>query len=212
MNCEEARELYLADLTGDHPTPESVKRHLETCVACRQELQTLAATWTALAGLPLSEPDPRVGRALRRRVRWEAAREAIASIESWQRAALAGVAGFVVSVLLSLIVPYHVMVRLCETIAPTSMPAAGTYLLAGLLYGALPMALGTAFEARKTAFGLPAAVEAALVFMVVLVPYLALRCGEFPAALFVGFLAGIGLGAVVGGVAGIRVSRPAAWA
>jgi predicted anti-sigma-YlaC factor YlaD len=213
MNCEEVRQLYLADLTGEQPKPEGVERHLETCSACRQELQALAATWTALAGLSLIEPDPRIGRALRRRVRWEAAREVIASVESWQRAALAGVAGFVVSVLLSLIVPYDAMVRLCESIAPTSMPAAGSYLLAGLLYGLLPMVLGTAFGARNRAFfGLPGAVEAALVFMAVLVPYVALRCGEFPAALFVGFVSGIALGAVVGGVAGIRVPRRAAWA
>lgn len=213
MTCDEVRERFIEALTAGQKVPDDVELHLTGCLGCQDESRTLASTWEALAALPLLEPSAGVARRLHRRLRREAVREAVTSVESWQRAALAGVAGFVVSVLLSLLVPYQTMVRLCESIAPTSMPTPAAYLMAGVLYGVLPMVLGAAFEARKTAFfGLPAAVEAALVFMVVLVPYVAFRCGEFPAALFVGFVGGIALGAVVGSVAGIKVARQAAWA
>lgn len=213
MDCAEVRELYLGHLAAHQPPPEALARHLETCSACPQELQDLVATWTALGGLPLIAPEPRVGRTLRRRLRWEATREGIASVESWQRAAFAGVVGFVVSVLLSLVVPYDAMVRLCESIGLSSLPSPVAYLMAGVLYGLLPMTLGTALGARTTAFfGLPETLEAAFVFMMVLVPYVILRCAEFPAALLVGFIGGISLGAVGGGVAGIRIRRQTVWA
>jgi hypothetical protein len=96
-------------------------------------MQTLAGTWTTLAALPVLEPSPQLARHLHRRVRWEGIRETLASIESWQRAALAGVAGFVVSVALSLLVPYDAMVAFCQAIAPSSVPAPAAYLLAGVL-------------------------------------------------------------------------------
>lgn len=213
MNCDEVRERYIEALAAGLTGASEVERHLTTCTSCQDEVRALAGTWEALAALPLLEPSAGVARRLHRRLRWEALREAVTSLESWQRAALAGVAGFVASVVLSLVVPYQTMVRLCEAIAPNGLPTPAAYLIAGLLYGLLPMALGTALEARKTAFfGLPGALEAALVFMVVLGPYVVLRCGEFSAALLVGFVGGIALGAVVGSVAGIKVLRQAAWA
>lgn len=213
MTCDEVRERSIEALTAGQKAPDDVGLHLTGCLGCQDELRALARTWEALAALPLLEPSAGVARRLHRRLRWEVVREAVTSVESWQRAALAGVAGFVVSVLLSLLVPYQTMAQLCESIAPTSMPTPAAYLMAGVLYGALPMVLGTAFEARKTAFfGLPGAVEAAFVFMMVLVPYVVLRCGEFPGALLVGFVGGIALGAVVGSVAGVKVPGQAAWA
>ncbi len=213
MNCDEVRERYIEALAAGLAVADEVEHHLTRCRSCQDEVRTLAGTWEALSGLPLLEPSAGVARRLHRRLRWEALREAVTSLESWQCAALAGVAGFVVSVLLSLLVPYEAMVRLCESIAPTSVPTPAAYLMAGVLYGLLPMALGTALEARKTAlFGLPGALEAALVFMVVLGPYVVLRCGEFPANLLVGFVGGVALGAVVGSVAGTKVLRQAAWA
>ncbi|MBI2455706.1 MAG: zf-HC2 domain-containing protein [candidate division NC10 bacterium] len=213
MDCQAVRELYLEGLIGGRAASPEVERHLAACPACREETQTLAATWTVLATLPLLEPSRDVARRLYRRVRWEGVREALASIESWQRAALAGVAGFVVSVVLSLLVPYETMVAFCQAIAPPSVPAPAAYLLAGVLYGLLPMVIGTALEARSThVIGLMGTLEAVIVFLLVLVPYVLLRCGEFPASLLAGFVGGIALGAMLGSAAGTGLRRRRAWA
>ena len=199
MDCHAVRELHVEALIAGRAASEEVERHLAACPACREETQALAATWTALAALPVLEPSPEVARRLHRRVRWEGIRESLASIESWQRAALAGVAGFVLSVVLSLLVPYQTMVALCQTIAPPSVPAPAAYLLAGVLYGLLPMLIGTALEA-------------VFVFLLVLVPYVLLRCGEFPVSLLAGFVGGIALGATLGSAAGTGLRRRHAWA
>ena len=213
MDCQAVRELHVEAVSAGRAASEEVERHLAACQACREETQTLAATWTALAALPVLEPSPDVARRLHRRVRREGIREALASIESWQRAALAGVAGFVLSVVLSLLVPYETMVAFCRAIAPPSVPAPAAYLLAGVLYGLLPMLIGTALEARGTrVVGLLGALEAVFVFLLVLVPYVLLRCGEFPVSLLAGFVGGIALGATLGSAAGSGLRRRPAWA
>lgn len=192
---------------------EEVERHLAACPPCREETHTLAAAWAALAALPALEPSPDVARRLHRRLRWEGIREVLASTEAWQRAALAGVGGFVVSVVLSLLVPYETMVAFCQAIAPPSVPAPAAYLLAGVLYGLLPMLIGTALTARGArAVSLMGTLEAVLVFLLVLVPYVLLRCGEFPVSLLAGFVGGIVLGATLGSAAGTGLRRQRAWA
>jgi predicted anti-sigma-YlaC factor YlaD len=212
MNCDEVRELYLADLTGDEPKPEGVDRHLEACPACRQELPALAATWAALEALPLIEPDPRVGRKLHRRVRWEAARETLVSLQRWQQAALLGVVGFAVSVLLALVVPYETMVAACREIVPAVLPTPVAYALAGVLYGLVPLLVATAFQARWIGgAGVVGVLEAPVVFLVALLPYVLFRCGDFPLALLTGFVGGIAAGAVAGGGLGTVLGRRHAW-
>jgi predicted anti-sigma-YlaC factor YlaD len=213
MDCHAAREVYVEALMAGRAASEEIERHFATCPACREETQALAGTWAALAALPVLEPSPGVTRRLRRRVRWEGIQEILASIESWQRAALAGVAGFVVSVVLSLLVPYDTMVAFCQVIAPRSVPVPVAYLLAGVLYGLLPMLVGSALEARgRRAVGLMGTLEAVLVFLLVLVPYVLLRCGEFPVSLLTGFVGGIALGAALGSAAGTGLRRRRAWA
>jgi predicted anti-sigma-YlaC factor YlaD len=208
MDCQSVRERYLEGLVAGRATSQEVEQHLATCPACREETHALAGAWTSLAALPVQEPPREVARRLYRRVRWEGIRETLATIEAWQRAALAGVAGFVVSVMLSLLVPYDTMVALCEVIAPSSVPAPAAYLLAGVLYGLLPMLAGTALEARRPGVvGLTGTLEAVLVFLLVLTPYVLLLCGKFPAPLLAGFLGGIGLGAVLGGAVGAGLRR-----
>ncbi len=117
-------------------------------------------------------------------------------------------AGFVASVVLSLLVPYEAMVALCQRLGPPAVPAPAASLLAGLVYGLLPMLAAAMLERRAT--GVPRVVgglEAVLVFFVVPVPYVVLRCGDFPVPLLAGFLAGIALGAVAGEVAGVGLRR-----
>lgn len=213
MDCQSVREFFVEGLIAGRASSQEVDRHLATCPACREEMQTLAGAWTALAALPVLEPSPQLARRLHRRVCWERLRETLASIESWQRAALAGVAGFVVSVVLSLVVPYDTMVAFCQAIAPPSVPAPAAYLLAGVLYGLLPMLIGTALQARSPrVVGLTGTLEAVLIFLLVLAPYVLLLCGEFPVPLLAGFLGGIALGAALGGAAGARLHRRHAFA
>lgn len=199
MECEVARELYAEALAAQRPAPPELEHHTAGCDACRGEMAGLAAVWAAIAALPVLGAPPAVARAIRRRVRWEAAREALTAIDAWQRGALAGVSGFVVSVVLSLLVPYETMVAVCQTLVRDAVPAPGAYLVAGLVYGLVPMLIAALLEGH--AVGVPRLVgglETILVFLVVLVPYVLLRCGEFPAALLAGFLGGIALGAVAG--------------
>lgn len=212
MDCEDVRAAYVESLVAGQRMVDAATHHLAACPDCREEAERLGATWTALGRLPLAEPSERVGRALRRRVRWEAAREALRSLERWQEAALVGVVGFLLSVLLGLAVPYEVMIAACQAIVPTvATPLA--YLMSGIVYGLIPMALSVAADAwRRRVPGVLGSVEAPVVFLVALVPYVLLRCGEFPLAVLTGFIAGIASGAVLGGSAGAWLGRRHAWA
>ncbi|MGH7374852.1 MAG: hypothetical protein ACREJY_11560 [Candidatus Rokuibacteriota bacterium] len=187
-----------------------VAGHVETCVGCRAEIEGLSATWHLFEALPVLEPRAEVAVRLRRRLRWERARETLVSRERWQQAALAGVLGFVLSVLLGLAVPYQTMVALCNQLVSALLPTPAAYLVAGMVYGLVPMAAGAALLGRRgPRSGAVGLVEALLVFLVVLVPYLILRCSEFPPALLTGFIGGITLGALAGGAGGIWLRRHA---
>lgn len=213
MKCEAAREVYAEALAAQRPARPEVERHTARCEACRREVAGLSATWQAMASLPVVSPPPGVARAIRRRVRWEVAREVLTSIDAWQRGALAGVAGFVASVVLSLLVPYDTMVAVCRRLVPEAVPTLGAYLVAGLMYGLVPMLVAAMLERRAAGVSrLVGGLEAVLVFLVVLVPYVLLRCGAFPAALLGGFLAGIALGAISGEAASFRLRRGRAFA
>jgi hypothetical protein len=212
MNCEVAREVFLTACVSGRPAPEEVRFHAQGCPACAEEVRRLAETWTALAALPQLEPSAHVSRRLRRRIRWEAAGEALASVGSWQRAALAGVGGFALSFILSLLLPYDVMVALCRMVAPETMPAATAYLAAGFVYGLLPMAIVTGLQGGRAGAlaGLVGVFEACVVFLAIVVPYVVAACG-FPPPLLVGFGAGVALGALGGGAAAAGLRRRIAW-
>ena len=208
MECKTVRELYVAALADAVSASEEVDHHMASCRACHEELRGLAAAWAALGDLPRVEPPPEIDRKLRRRLRVEAARETVASLAHWQQAALVGVVAFSLSVVLSLVVPYHTMVAACAEVLTKVLPTPGAYLLAGMLYGVLPLAIGSALQARlagrQSALG---ALESVVVFVVILVPYVLVRCGEFPLALLIGFLLGITAGAAAGSAAGTWLTR-----
>lgn len=208
MDCETVRELYISALVGSGLLSEEVDRHVASCVACREEIQSLAATWSSLGTLRLVEPSPRVTGRLRRRLRVEAAKETLLSAEHWQPAALVGVVAFSFSVLLSLVVPYDGLVAACREVVMGILPTSGAYVLAGALYGLLPLAVCSALQARfaggQSALG---AIESVVVFAVTLLPYVLVRCAEFPLALLVGFVGGITAGAVAGSATGVWLRR-----
>ena len=198
----------MAALADAVSASEEVDHHMTSCQACREELRGLAAAWAAIGDLPRVEPPPEIDRKLRRRLRVEAAREAVASLAHWQQAALVGVVAFSLSVVLSLVVPYHTMAAACAEGLTKVLPTPGAYLLAGMLYGLLPLAIGSALQARlagrQSALG---AFESVVVFVVILVPYVLVRCSEFPLTLLIGFLLGITAGAVAGSAAGTWLIR-----
>ena len=211
MDCDAVRQLYVESLAGGNGIPEAATRHLATCPGCRNELRALETTWAALAALPLVEPSGAVLWHVLRRVRWEAVREALLSLESWQQAAFAGVIGFLLSVLLAAVLPYEAMVEACRGVAP-GLPTAFAYLMGALVYGFVPMGIAVSFEAhRRVAPGVVGMIEAPAVFLVAVGPYVALRCAEFPLALLAAFVAGLATGAVVGGGTATWIRRRHAW-
>lgn len=212
MECERVRELYVEALAAGRAPAGEVAGHVQTCVGCREEVPELSATWRLLEVLPALEPRAEVAARLGRRLRWERARETVVALERWQHAALAGVFGFVLSVLLGLAVPYQTLVDLCSRLVSTVLPTPAAYLVAGMVYGLLPMAAGAALLGRRgPRSGAVGLVETLLVFLVVLVPYLILRCSEFPPPLLAGFIGGITLGALAGGAGAAWLRRHAAW-
>jgi hypothetical protein len=166
----------------------------------------MTAAWAALAALPLVEPSQVAGRRLRRQVWWEEARAALAAPGDWRRAALAGGLAFVVSVVLAVLLPYDAMAALCRDVVAAALPTPTAYAVAGLLYGLVPMVVVAAVRVpRSPRPRMVGALQASLMFLSVLVPWVVVQCGEFGPALIAGFTAGIAIGAVVGAAAGTWV-------
>src|SRR5262249_10170548 len=137
---------------GDR-SPESVRRHLEGCEGCRTELEDLSRVWAALGQLPETEPGPAVGARLMRRVRRQVIREAGLTVGGWVPAVLATVVGVTLSLGLALLVPYSLLVSLCQHALSGLPHEAAPYLLAGLVYG-LPLAFGAGLVHRRAASGM----------------------------------------------------------
>ena len=64
MRCEDITEKLPDYLAGavDEATRTSLEQHLESCPACLQEVEGLAATWSALGNLPAPPADSRAMR------------------------------------------------------------------------------------------------------------------------------------------------------
>lgn len=208
MECHEVRDRLLALLLERHRRPpEPLAQHLEGCEGCRAALEDLGRTWVLLAQWPDVEPSPALGTRLVRRVRWLALRESLLTVRGWTPAVMAGVIGVAVSLGLSLLVPYSLLVSLCQRLFQSPEPNLASYVMAGTMYG-LPLALGALVALRRPAvWGFLGSLEAAVLFFLILAPYAIVQCREFPPAFQVAFLSGMGVGALLGSAGGVWLGR-----
>lgn len=213
MDCERVREeLATGVALADARTwPESVREHLAACEACRLELEALRQAWTALARWPEVSPAAETKQELRRRVRRQVFKEAVLAARGWTPAIFAAVVGVGLSLGLSLLVPYAVLVTWCQRLLEASDSYPGAFLVAGIAYGA-PLALGAWSIGRGVPRGaLLRGLEASLLFLLILVPYVIVQCREFAPLLQIVFVSGLGGGAVGSSLAAVALGRWAAF-
>ncbi len=199
MECEQVRDRLVTFLPVGQKArwPEPVFRHLEDCASCRAERESLSRTWALLGRLPEAAPRKEVERRLMRRIRLEVLKESVLTVQGWAPAALASVIGVGLSIGLSLVIPYALLVSLCRRVIQGSGPYGLPYLVAGMAYG-VPLAMAVWLIRRRMQGGLVIrSVEASGLFLVMLMPYVILRCREFTPADLVTFASGLA-GAAVG--------------
>jgi len=209
MECERVGDQLLALLPSGEGRqwPEPVTRHLEGCEACRAELEALSQGWALLGSWPEALPREEIGADLARRVRRQLVRESVLTVSGWTPAVLAAVIGVGLSLGLALLVPYSILVSLCRQVLQVSDPHAAPYLVAGMAYG-VPLALGVWILRQRVLSGaLIGGLEASLIFLVILAPYVIAQCREFAPPLQVAFVSGLVGGAVVSGVVGLWLAR-----
>ncbi len=208
MDCHQVRAHFPEWLAGEPAGPdhEAVKGHLTACRACAEELAALQETWELLGRWPGPEPDPATGRRLMRRVRWLIVRDAVLAVEGWRAAAWAAVIAVALSIGMSLLVPYQTLIAFCRQVVAGLAPEPGAFVLAGIAYSLVPLALGALVAWRG---GSPGAwlggTEATFVFLVLLVPYVVVQCRGFPLPAQASFLGGLALGALGGGLLASRL-------
>lgn len=209
MECEEIRDqlVTLLEAGGAPPWPEPFARHLTSCEACRAEFEALRQTWDLMGEWPQAEPGAQVRTRLLRRVSRQVLLEPVLTVRGWVPAVLTSAIGVGLSFVLSLLIPYSVLVAVCRQALQVTDLHVAPFLLAGMIYGA-PLALGI-WILRTEA--LPRAVigslEASLLFIVILAPYVIAQCREFPPPLQAAFVSGLAGGAVASSLAGLWVSR-----
>ena len=209
MECEQARDQFLTLLAAGEgvPWPDALGRHLEGCDGCRKALQELRQAWDLLGQWPEAEPGAHVRARLLRRVRRELVRESVLTLKGWVPAVLTSATGVGLSLALSLLVPYSVLVTLCRQALGASDLSATPFLLAGMAYG-VPLALGIWILRRQALTGaLIGSLEASLLFLVILAPYVIAQCREFAPPLQVAFVFGLAGGAVTSSLVGLWLAR-----
>ncbi|MBI2554266.1 MAG: hypothetical protein HYV92_07560 [Candidatus Rokubacteria bacterium] len=209
MDCEQVRDrvVTLLQAGGMPPWPEPLVRHLEACQGCREAVEDISRAWVLLGQWPDAEPGAHVRARLLKRVRRELVRESVLTLRGWVPAVLTSAMGVGLSLALSLLVPYSVLVKLCRQALQVSDPHAAPYLLAGMVYG-LPLALGIWILRRQALTGaLIGSLEASLLFLVILAPYVIAQCREFAPPLQVAFVSGLAGGAVTSSLVGLWLAR-----
>ena len=207
MQCEEVRDQLLVMVTGGGRVPpqDPVARHLDTCEACRHELESLGKTWALLGRWPEASPGPTIGDRLARRVRWLGVRVAVLTVRGWTPAVLSAAIGVGLSLALSFLVHYSDLVRFCREALRTSDFSSVPFLVAGIAYG-LPVAIGSIVIMRHSRSGLLIkSLETSLLFLLIIGPYVIAQCREFPPLLQAALLLGMGAGALLPTVGGLWV-------
>jgi len=205
MDCEQVRDQFLVlAVTGEKGSwTEGVAQHLERCKPCRGELEGLARTWALLGRWPDESPAEEIRVRLVRRIRLQLLREALLSASPVLAAAIAGA----LSLGLSLLIPYPFLVSLCRLALQVSEAHAAPYLVAGMAYG-VPLAVGVWVLRRRVLSGaLAGSLEASLLFLVILAPWVLFQCRDFAPLLQAAFLSGMGAGAVASSLAGLGLTR-----
>lgn len=209
MECEQVRDQFLGLLAageGDRRS-EVITRHLEGCAGCRAELEGVSRAWNLLGQWSEAPPGEEIRTRLLKRVRRQLLRESVVTVSGWVPAVLAAVIGVGLSLGLSLLVPYSVLVSLCRQALGVSDPHVAPYMLAGIAYG-VPLALGACVLRRQALTGAAIrSLEASLLFLVILAPYVIAQCREFAPALQVAFVSGLGGGALVSSLGGLWIAR-----
>ena len=200
MECRQASEIF-ASYLSDELAPSERREflaHLDSCSSCRAELAGLKEMWVLLKQWRDVEPHPAIGRRLHRQVRWLMIRDAFLSLKGWTPSLVPAALGVLLSVGLSFLMPYDALVEICRRAVGDVVPEPGAFLMAGIAYGSIPLALAMWLVSRRPAsWGL----KSTLLFLVFISPYAVVRCLHFPAPAMAGFLAGIGFGALLGGFA-----------
>ncbi|MBI2466877.1 MAG: hypothetical protein HYV62_03515, partial [Candidatus Rokubacteria bacterium] len=175
--------------------------------ACRGELLALRETWALLGQWPETSPAEAVRARVVRGVRRQLLRESVLTVRGWVPAVLAAAIGVGLSLGMSLLVPYAVLVALCrETLAVSDLHAA-PYVLAGASYG-IPLAVAVwALRKRLLAGSVVGSLESSALFLVILSPYVIAACRDFAPPLRAAFVAGLAGGAVLWSLAGLGAAR-----
>lgn len=209
MGCERVRDeiVTLLGAAEEVHWPQAVSRHLAGCEGCRAEWEALSQTWSLLGQWQEASPPAEVRARLLRRVRRELIKESVLTVGGWVPAVLAATIGVALSLGLSILVPYSFLVSLCRQALQVADPHAAPYLLAGMAYG-LPLAAGAWIVRRRAVTGaVIGSLEASLLFLVILAPYVIAQCREFGPVLQVAFISGLGMGAVGSSVAAVGLAR-----
>jgi len=211
MDCERVRDQFLTLLARSErgEPPEAASRHVAGCESCRAELEAMRRTWALLGSWPEARPSELVRARLLRSARRRLLRESVLTLRAWTAPALASAVGVALSLALSLLVPYAKLASACRQALGVPEPHVAPYLLAGIAYG-LPLALGAWALSRRVSGGaLIGGIEASLLFLVILTPYVVVQCREFPPALQLAFVSGLAGGAIVSSLAALGLARGA---
>lgn len=209
MECDQAREMFPALLPGGAavPRPEPLARHLEACEGCRAELEALRQTWALLGWWPEAAPRQEIRARLVQKVRRQLVRESVLTASGWTPAVLAATVGVTLSLGLSFLIPYSLLASWCRQALQVADSHPAAFLVAGTAYG-LPLAAGAWLIARRAVLGaVVGSLEASLLFLLILAPYVVVQCREFAPALQVAFVSGLAGGALVSSLAVLGLAR-----
>ncbi len=218
MHCVDTRAemtAYLAEEVGTEVRVQ-LDAHLAGCPSCRAELEAFRETWWALGALPVPRPTPDLEARVLARTTGETLPRRAWHLLQPLSVPIAALAGVLLSIGLSILLPYEAAARLCREVLEglplaSGLSKAASPFLVGILYAALPVLLMALFTARLN--GRRPLVKGgwtAALFVLVLTPYVLAVCWALPAAFVGSLLAGLTAGAFTGGLGGFWVGRRAA--